>query len=108
MATHPSSACPPQDPFRPRSIRYSLLHAHGQPLTVSTLPLLTPRRPTARCPLTRTVHTSLATPPASGSMRATSSPHCSSVSHPTGHILPFTHRKITPYRHKRNAFHSSA
>jgi hypothetical protein len=22
--------------------------------------------------------------------------------------IPFTHRKITPYRHKRNAFHSSA
>src|SRR5262249_52288056 len=49
--------------------------------------LLTPRRATARCPLTRTVHTSLATPPASGSMRATSSPHCSSASHPTGGVL---------------------
>src|SRR5262249_49106429 len=42
---------------------------------------------TARCPLTRTLHTSLATPPASGAMRATSSPHCSSASHPTGHLM---------------------
>jgi hypothetical protein len=37
--------------------------------------------------LTRTLHTSLATPPASGSMRATSSPHCPSASHPTGDIF---------------------
>jgi hypothetical protein len=33
-----------------------------------------PRRPTASCPLRRTLHTRLATPPASSSMRATSSP----------------------------------
>ena len=33
-----------------------------------------------------TLHTSLATPPASGSMRATSSPHCPSASHPIGDI----------------------
>jgi hypothetical protein len=47
-----------------------------------------PRRPTARCPPTRTLHTSLTpTPPVSGSMRTTSSPHCSSASHPTGHIF---------------------
>src|SRR6185436_5640127 len=46
-----------------------------------------PRRPTARCPWTRTLHTSLATPPASGSMRATSSPQCPSAFHPTGDIF---------------------
>ena len=46
--------------------------------------LLAPRRPTASRPLTRTRHTSLATPPASGSMRTTSSPHCRSAAHPTG------------------------
>src|SRR5947207_6979588 len=49
--------------------------------------LLAPRRPTARCPLKRTLHTSLATPPVSGSMRATSSPHFWSASHPTRHIF---------------------
>lgn len=33
------------------------------------------------------MHGSLATPPATGSIRATSSPHCPSASHPTGDIL---------------------
>jgi len=41
-----------------------------------------PRRPTASCPLTRTLHTSFATPVWNRSMRATSSPHWSSASHP--------------------------
>jgi hypothetical protein len=36
--------------------------------------LLAPRRPTARVPRMRRLHTSLATPPASGSMRTASSP----------------------------------
>src|SRR3954447_1061413 len=49
--------------------------------------LLAPRRPTARCPWTCTLHTSLATPPESRSMRATSSPHCPSASHPTVDIF---------------------
>src|SRR5262245_13243986 len=49
--------------------------------------LLAPRRPTASCPWTRTLHTSLATPPESRSMRAASSPHCPSASHPTGDIF---------------------
>ena len=46
--------------------------------------LLAPGRPTARCPRTRTLHTSLATPPASGSTRPASSPHSPSISRPTG------------------------
>src|SRR3954453_20001028 len=58
--------------------------------------LLAPRRPTARCPSTRTLHTSLATPPASGSRRATSSPHCLSAAHPTGRILRGTIVKRSP------------
>ena len=54
-----------------------------------------PRRPTARCPLTRTLHTSLTpTPPASGSTRTTSSPHCPSASHPTGHIFADGHEAL--------------
>lgn len=49
--------------------------------------LLAPRRPTASWPRMRKLHTSLATPPLSGAMRAASSPHRASASHPTGEIL---------------------
>src|SRR6201995_5429998 len=66
-------------PSRSRYWRSSVSHARSTSL-------LAPRRPTARRPLTRTLHTSLATPPASGSIRATSSPQCASASHPTGDI----------------------
>ena len=67
-------------PSRSRCWRSSVSHARSASF-------LAPRRPTARCPWTRTLHTSLATPPASGSMRATSSPHCPSAFHPTGDIF---------------------
>ncbi len=52
--------------------------------------------------MTRTLHTSLTpTPPVSGSLRTTSSPHCSSASHPTGQsggaipVLPTTRSTST-------------
>ncbi|MGF6229380.1 hypothetical protein QFZ27_003335 [Inquilinus ginsengisoli] len=67
-------------PARSRCWRSSVSHARSASL-------LAPRRPTARCPWIRTLHTSLATPPASGSRRATSAPHCPSASHPTGDIF---------------------
>jgi len=63
----------------------------GLPSEISVAP--GPRRPTARCPLTRTLHTSLATPPAGGAMRAMLSPHCPSASHPiTTSSQSFEHR----------------
>src|ERR1019366_5569422 len=93
MTTRPSANSRPSvvgigtgtgSPSRSRCWRSSVSHARSASLRP-------PRRPTARCRLTRTLHTSLATPlatpPPSGSMRATSSPHWSSVSHPTGHIF---------------------
>jgi hypothetical protein len=49
-------------PARSRCWRSSVSH-------VRSSSLLLPRRPTASCPLMRTLHTSLATPPVSGSMR---------------------------------------
>src|SRR5574338_167130 len=47
-------------PSRSRCWRSAVSHARSASL-------LTPRRATASCPWTRTLHTSLATPPASGS-----------------------------------------
>src|SRR5215510_5376533 len=67
-------------PSRSRCWRSSVSHARSASL-------LAPRRPTARCPRTRTLRRSLATPPESGSMRAASSPHCPSAFHPTGDIF---------------------
>ena len=81
-------------PSKSRCTRSSVSHARSALLR-------TPRRATATIPLMWTDHTSLATPPASGSMRATSSPHCVSASHPTGSILPFTHRTLC--RQKRTS-----
>ena len=77
-AVRPSWGSAPARSARARSRcwRSSVSHARSASL-------LAPRRPTARWPSTRTLHTSLATPPASGSMRATSSPHRPSASHPT-------------------------
>ena len=71
-------------------------HRHGQTFTVEVLEELGLPREISVAPGTETtdrevpvdaLHTSLATPPASGSMRATSSPHCPSATHPTGDIF---------------------
>jgi hypothetical protein len=53
----------------------------------------------------------LATPPASGSMRATSSSHCPSASHPTGDIsqkLPTSLVQIAPRESERPESRSSS
>jgi hypothetical protein len=63
------------NPSRLRCLRSSVSHARSASL-------LAPRRPTARGPWRRTLHTSLATPPESGSMRAASSPQFVRASHP--------------------------
>src|SRR5207248_11131036 len=60
------------------------------------------------CPLTRTLHTSLATPPVSGSTRATSSPHRPSASHPTGHIFAEFRTSLACVARSLNARHLSA
>ena len=81
-------------PSRSRSWSSPVSHARSESLRA-------PRRPTARCPLTRTLHTSLATPQVSGSMRATSSPHCSSTSHHTGISSPSSdHRPHARHGHE--------
>src|SRR5205823_9938389 len=90
MTTRPSANSRPSvvgigtgtvSPARSRCRSSSVSHARSASLLV-------PSRPTATCPLTRTLHTWLMpTPPVSGSIRVTSAPHCPSASHPTGHIF---------------------
>ena len=79
-------------------------HRHGQTFTVEVLEelglprgsasLLAPRRPTARCPLTRTLHTSLAT-----RQRAV---RCERRLHPTARVPP-----IPPVTFSRSSGHRS-
>jgi hypothetical protein len=85
-------------------------HWHGQACTVEVLEELGLPREISVAPGTETTdgklpvdahapHTSLATPPASDSIRATSSLHCLSASHPIGRpapVLRFTIVRVWP------------
>ena len=104
ITTSPSAKCRPSvvgsgtgtvSPSRSRCRNSSVSHARSASLRL-------PSRPTASCPLTRTLHTSLTpTPPVSGSMRATSSPHWSSASQPTATSSRRVMKRATAMRHAR-------